>query len=88
MSTTTVHLRWDGERLSRKALLTKAGMAVKKVQAIFGARYQLDLQAKVDEAQQFVQLTIAGDCSTRDTDRMQDILKKEFRGKKSWWHFW
>ncbi len=88
MSTTTIHLRWDGATLSQKALLERASAAMKKVRAALRIRTQLGIQAHVDEQQQYVQLTIKGDCSTAATDKLGKMLKKEFRGKKPWWKFW
>jgi hypothetical protein len=68
--------------------MERATTAVKKVRAALHVRGHVGFQAHVDEAQQYVHLTITGDCSARDADRMQKMLRKEFRGKTSWWRFW
>ena len=87
MSTTTVHLRWDGDKLTQKALLGRANEAMQKVKAALKVRTQLGVQAHVDEKQQYVQLVIQGDCSAQAADRMGKMLQKEFHGKK-WYKFW
>lgn len=78
MGTLMVALRWDGHRISRQELMSKASKAVNAVGDAFNHIDKLDIKAVPDEDGQYVQLIIQTDANASDSDAMQQMLKNEF----------